>query len=80
MILIYKFLLHKNLYSYKNFVEKLSLDKSCHECGLWLQDVEPKHFHMPCPSCKGKGCEKCDETGLHPLGSSVILSGIRITE
>ncbi|MFX1531221.1 MAG: hypothetical protein ACFFBC_08920, partial [Promethearchaeota archaeon] len=61
-------------------IEKITSVKSCVECGTWLKDIEPKHFHMGCPYCKGKGCEQCKDTGLHPLASSVYFSGLRITQ
>ncbi|MHA2007469.1 MAG: ATP-binding cassette domain-containing protein [Promethearchaeota archaeon] len=61
-------------------IEKITSVKSCVECGAWLKDIEPKHFHMSCPYCKSKGCEQCNNTGLHPLASSVYFSGILITQ
>ena len=54
--------------------KKVSLTKSCQECGFWLRDIEPKFFHMPCPYCKGRGCVKCNHTKLHPIASSVLFS------
>ncbi|MHA2122901.1 MAG: hypothetical protein ACW990_17015, partial [Promethearchaeota archaeon] len=63
-----------------NTIEKITAVKSCIECGIWLRDIEPKHFHMGCPFCKGKGCKKCNNTGLHPLASSVYFSGLLITD
>jgi len=59
-------------------IEKITSEKTCVECGAWLRDIEPKHFHMGCPFCKRKGCAKCNNTGLHPLSSSVYFSGLRI--
>ena len=61
-------------------IEKITTIKSCVECGTWLRDVEPKHFHMGCPFCKRKGCKQCNNTGLHPLASSVYFSGLLITQ
>ncbi|KKM99333.1 hypothetical protein LCGC14_1148910, partial [marine sediment metagenome] len=61
-------------------IEKITSEKSCVECGAWLRDIEPKHFHMGCPFCKRKGCAKCNNTGLHPLSSSVYFSGLLITQ
>ncbi len=61
-------------------IEKITKVKSCVECGTWLKDVEPKHFHMSCPYCKRKGCKQCNNTGLHPLASSVYFSGLIITQ
>jgi excinuclease ABC subunit A len=54
--------------------KKIALTKSCHECGIWLIDVEPKYFHMSCPYCKGKGCTQCNNTKLHPMASTVLIS------
>jgi len=61
-------------------IEKITAIKSCVECGTWLRDVEPKHFHMGCQFCKRKGCKQCNNTGLHPLASSVYFSGLLITQ
>ncbi len=61
-------------------IEKITGISSCAECGTWLKQVEPKHFHMGCPFCKRKGCKHCNNTGLHPLASSVYFSGLLITE
>jgi len=61
-------------------IEKITGVKSCVECGTWLKDIEPKYFHMPCPFCKRKGCKECNNTGLHPLASSVYFSGQIITQ
>ena len=58
----------------KDGYKKVSLTKSCQECGFWLREIEPKYFHMPCPYCKGKGCVKCNHTKLHPIASSVLFS------
>ncbi|MFX0029564.1 MAG: hypothetical protein ACFE8B_10160, partial [Candidatus Hermodarchaeota archaeon] len=63
-----------------NKIEKITKVKSCVECGTWLRDVEPKHFHMSCPFCGRKGCKQCNNTGLHPLASSVYFSGLIITK
>ena len=61
-------------------IEKITGVKSCVECGTWLKDIEPKYFHMSCPFCKRKGCKECNNTGLHPLASSVYFSGQIITQ
>ncbi|MFX1313240.1 MAG: ATP-binding cassette domain-containing protein [Promethearchaeota archaeon] len=60
--------------------EKITGISSCVECGKWLKEVEPKHFHMACPFCKRKGCKHCNNTGLHPLASSVYFSDLLFTE
>ncbi|MBN1583352.1 MAG: ATP-binding cassette domain-containing protein [Anaerolineae bacterium] len=46
--------------------ETLSRAPVCAQCGTWFGDLEPMHFHTPCPFCEGKGCKRCGETGLHP--------------
>jgi excinuclease ABC subunit A len=53
---------------------------SCFECGEWLGQIEPVHFHTACPYCKGKGCSRCAETGLHPRAASVRWEGKRLPE
>jgi len=58
----------------ENENRKISLTKSCQECGVWLKELEPKYFHISCPHCKGKGCSKCNFTKLHPIASSVLFS------
>ncbi|MHA1932437.1 MAG: hypothetical protein ACW96X_07850, partial [Promethearchaeota archaeon] len=61
-------------------IEKITGVKSCVECGTYLKDIEPKHFHMSCPFCKSKGCKQCNNTGLHPLASSVYFSDLLIPQ
>ncbi len=58
----------------------LSRVLSCHECGEWFTVLEPVHFHTPCPRCKGKGCDECGQTGLHPRAASVRWEGLRLPE
>ncbi len=52
----------------------------CPGCGTWFGQLEPKHFHLPCPSCDGRGCPRCDGTGTHPLGAAVRWQGLRLPE
>ncbi len=59
---------------------KLSLAKICPECGAWFKELKPKHFHMPCPYCKRKGCEKCNGTGFHPLAVSTYIEDQTLPE
>ncbi|MFX1580172.1 MAG: hypothetical protein ACFFBJ_11030, partial [Promethearchaeota archaeon] len=49
----------------------ISLSNICSKCGTWFGTVEPKHFGMKCVYCEGKGCEKCNNTGLHHLAANV---------
>lgn len=58
----------------------LSHASVCSECGTWFEDVEPVHFHMSCPFCNGKGCERCAQTGLHPKAANVLWEGLRLRE
>ena len=48
----------------------------CVECGTWFGELDPTHFKRICPHCKGKGCNKCNETGYHPLASNVTWEGL----
>ena len=47
----------------------------CASCGKWFDDLEPVHFHTPCPHCEGQGCQRCAHTGLHPQAASVRWQG-----
>jgi excinuclease ABC subunit A len=58
----------------------LSSAPVCPQCGVWFQDLEPKHFHQTCPYCRGKGCHECLETGLHPEAASVRWLGLQFLE
>ncbi|UCG37363.1 MAG: ATP-binding cassette domain-containing protein [Candidatus Bathyarchaeota archaeon] len=50
----------------------LSRTPTCYECGTYLGDLEPVHFHTPCPFCQGKGCYRCNRSGLDPKAASVL--------
>jgi len=52
----------------------------CSNCGTWFEDLEPIHFHTACPSCKGKGCRKCDQTGLLPQAAAVHWNNLRLPD
>ncbi len=58
----------------------LSRVSACINCGTWFGKLEPVLFHTPCPHCRGKGCEQCAHTGLHPDAASVRWMGLRLTE
>jgi excinuclease ABC subunit A len=58
----------------------LSQAPLCVGCGRWFNDLEPVHFHSPCPHCQGEGCEPCEGTGLHPEAAAVLWSGLRLPE
>ncbi len=52
----------------------------CPTCHAGFREVEPPHFTQACPYCKGKGCDRCDHTGLHPQAASVRWEGRRFPE
>ncbi len=52
----------------------------CSECGQWLGEIEPAHFHTSCQACRGKGCAKCAFTGLHPRAAAVRRQGYTLPE
>jgi excinuclease ABC subunit A len=58
----------------------LSRTHECVVCGAWFGDLEPVHFHTPCPHCVGEGCERCGGTGLHPEAAAVRWAGLRLPD
>ena len=58
----------------------LSRAPVCVNCGTFIRDVEPKHFHTVCSHCQGKGCIHCQGTGLHPQAAAVRWHGLRLPE
>ena len=52
----------------------------CAGCDTWFGALEPQHFHQVCQYCKGKGCERCRETGMHPEAAAVRWSGMRLPD
>ncbi|MFB0520430.1 MAG: hypothetical protein ACETWD_03255, partial [Desulfatiglandales bacterium] len=52
----------------------------CNICGAGFRELEPTHFNQSCPYCNGKGCERCDQTGMHPQAASVRWKGMRLPE
>jgi len=52
----------------------------CNVCGAGFRELEPTHFNQSCPYCKGEGCERCDQTGMHPQAASVRREGMRLPE
>lgn len=58
----------------------LSRATSCPQCGMWFGDLQPVHFHTPCPHCNGNGCEECQRTGLHPQAASVRWQSLLFTD
>jgi len=58
----------------------LATTSVCALCGAAFSDLEPPNFNQPCPYCKGKGCDRCDRTGMHPAAASVRWEGLRLPE
>ena len=50
----------------------------CAGCGTWFRELLPKHFHMQCPHCRGRGCTRCGTTGMHPQAAGVRWAGLRL--
>ncbi|MHA3963791.1 MAG: ATP-binding cassette domain-containing protein [Candidatus Thorarchaeota archaeon SMTZ1-45] len=63
------------LVSYNDTSRNLSLSSVCSQCGTWFSNVESKHFGMKCIHCEGKGCEKCNHSGLHQMAANVLWEG-----
>ncbi|MBN1642896.1 MAG: ATP-binding cassette domain-containing protein [Anaerolineae bacterium] len=60
--------------------ETLSVAPMCIACGAWFNDLEPVHFHSPCPYCGGEGCPRCAGTGLHPEAAAVRWQNLRLPD
>ncbi|MFX1577031.1 MAG: hypothetical protein ACFFCF_07635 [Promethearchaeota archaeon] len=58
----------------------LATTQICSVCGAGFRELRPTHFNQPCPYCKGKGCTRCDNTGMHPQAASVRWEGFRLPE
>ena len=52
----------------------------CTTCGAGLGELRATHFNQGCPYCKGDGCVRCDQTGMHPQAASVRWEGMRLPE
>jgi len=52
----------------------------CTRCGAGLGELRATHFNQKCPYCKGKGCARCDQTGMHPQAASVHWEEMRLPE
>jgi excinuclease ABC subunit A len=61
-------------------VKFFSRTNLCAKCGTWFGDLEPSHFRMACSFCNGKGCERCDQTGIHPQAAAVTWENLRFTK
>lgn len=64
----------------KSGTSLISRVPSCSKCGTWFEDLEPTHFTKNCPYCMGKGCERCNNLGYHPLASNVTWEGMLFPE
>jgi excinuclease ABC subunit A len=64
----------------KNIHMALATNLVCTRCGAGLGELRATHFNQKCPYCKGKGCQRCDETGMHPQAASVRWEGMRLPE
>ncbi|MFC2029932.1 hypothetical protein ACFLWA_04295 [Chloroflexota bacterium] len=60
--------------------EVLALAPVCPHCGTWFEDLEPRHFHLACPYCKGTGCDRCAHTRMHPQAAGVQWKGHRLPD
>ncbi|MBU7042707.1 MAG: ATP-binding cassette domain-containing protein [Theionarchaea archaeon] len=58
----------------------LSRAPVCPGCGHWIQKADPKHFHIPCQYCKGEGCVRCGNTGLHAAAAAVSWKGMSLPD
>ena len=56
------------------------LEPRCVNCGTWFGDLEPVHFHSPCPLCGGQGCQECGGSGNHPAAAGVTWGGLRLPD
>jgi excinuclease ABC subunit A len=54
--------------------------KTCAVCDYHFSDLESKYFHMQCENCKGKGCEICQNSGMHPEAAAVQWQGKTLTD
>ena len=52
----------------------------CSTCGAGFRKLEPTYFNQSCPYCRGKGCDRCDCTGMHPQAASVRWKDMRLPE
>ncbi len=52
----------------------------CVNCGAWFGELDPVHFHTPCPLCAGQGCQECGGSGIHPAAAWVTWGGLRLPD
>jgi excinuclease ABC subunit A len=64
----------------QNIDASLATSLICTRCGAGLGKLQAPHFNQSCPYCKGNGCPRCDQTGMHPQAASVRWNGRRFPE
>ncbi len=52
----------------------------CSTCGAGFRELRPTYFNQPCPYCRGRGCGRCGQTGMHPQAAAVRWEGLRFPE
>ncbi|MFX1284161.1 MAG: ATP-binding cassette domain-containing protein [Promethearchaeota archaeon] len=57
-----------------------SFTNSCSTCGTWIGEIKSSLFNMSCPYCKGEGCKRCQNVGLHPETLMVTWKGLRLPD
>ncbi len=62
----------------RNVNANLATRLVCTTCGAGLGELRSTHFNQGCPYCKGDGCVRCDQTGIHPQAASVRWEGMRL--
>lgn len=60
--------------------QALARSPVCAGCGAWFGELRPLHFHAPCPHCAGRGCARCQQSGLHPQAAAVRWAGLRLPD
>jgi excinuclease ABC subunit A len=58
----------------------IALAPICPSCGRTYQPLAPAQFHQKCPFCKGAGCGKCRNSGLHPQAIAARIGGLNLRE
>ncbi len=64
----------------KNLDISLVSTRVCNQCRTGFGDLQATHFNQSCPYCKGKGCDRCGKTGMHPQAASVRWERMRFPE
>jgi excinuclease ABC subunit A len=61
-----------------NINAALTTSLICTKCGAGLGELRAAHFNQKCPYCKGDGCQRCSQTGMHPQAASVYWEEMRL--